>query len=162
VRNVAFGQSLHVHSERMSSVRAMPGDLAAPCGVREDRASLIRGIEFEARRVLRGRFGPLRKKAGGSGRPGGSAGVPGTVWGPHVVRDHERPAAMCSWCTASRARILCLTCGWGSRGRRFKSCQSDDESAGQSLNPEDSIKASDISEPIQSGAQMVPKLTALA
>jgi hypothetical protein len=40
----------------------------------------------------------------------------GTTWGPHVVRDRERPAEMRSRCTALRARIPRVTCGNMSSG----------------------------------------------
>ena len=57
---------------------------------------------------------------------------PGTSRGPHVIRDGERPAWLCTLSMAPRspqtARDLlkCVTAAsWASSGRRFKSCQAD-------------------------------------
>ena len=56
----------------------------------------------------------------------------GTILGPHVVRAGERPARLCTSCTATswlelvrdlRKRVIAIY--WGSSGRRFKSCQPD-------------------------------------
>jgi hypothetical protein len=56
----------------------------------------------------------------------------GTIWGPHVMRDDERPAHLCTSRMAAnrphapgdqRKRVTAIY--WGSSGRRFKSCQPD-------------------------------------
>jgi hypothetical protein len=56
----------------------------------------------------------------------------GTSLGPHVMRDGERPARLCTLCMRTnrpppvsdlRKRVTAIY--WGSSGRRFKSCQPD-------------------------------------
>ncbi len=56
----------------------------------------------------------------------------GTILGPHVMRDGERPARLCTPCTATSRpsaaadlRKCVAATYWGSSGRRFKSCQPD-------------------------------------
>jgi hypothetical protein len=60
----------------------------------------------------------------------------GTALGPHVMRDGERPARLCTLCTCTnrpptvRDLRKCVTAiYWGSSGRRFKSCQPDNGNA---------------------------------
>src|SRR6516225_6824969 len=58
----------------------------------------------------------------------------GTILGPHVIRDGERPARLCTLCTVGFWPVThaelgkCVTAiYWGSSGRRFKSCQPDQQ-----------------------------------
>jgi hypothetical protein len=58
----------------------------------------------------------------------------GTILGPHVMRDGERPARLCTLCTRTNRHAYCPRPGkmgyhylLGSSGRRFKSCQPDVE-----------------------------------
>ncbi len=66
----------------------------------------------------------------------------GTILGPHVIRDGERPARLCTSCTNTTDPEYGGDLGkrhtpiyWGSSGRRFKSCQPDKEK--QALSCED-------------------------
>jgi hypothetical protein len=69
----------------------------------------------------------------------------GTALGPHVMRDRERLARLCTLCTrtnrpptVSDPRKCVTATYWGSSGRRFKSCQPDQEKWALSCDNADS------------------------
>jgi hypothetical protein len=72
------------------------------------------------------------------------AGCLGTSRGPHVMRDGSRPARLCTLCADTTRPATCgdlrkrvTATSWGSSGRRFKSCQPDNEK--HVLNCSDSL-----------------------
>ena len=96
----------------------------------------------------------LRRCVPERGNGVGRRGVPwglGTIWGPDVVRNHERPAAERIACAGCRAGIRCLTCGIGCRtllgvkGSQVQILSARRKVAGQRLNSKIRIEPSDIS-----------------
>jgi hypothetical protein len=70
------------------------------------RITLIHG-EFEQRGFIRRCSGRSPRRRQNAARAEWKSG---TIWGPHVARDHKRPAEMRSSFAALRARTPCLTC----------------------------------------------------
>ena len=82
------------------------------CGMRVRRSCLTHGTVCEVGSHYLWR---LPKGCDRAGELGERPRRPGTIWGPHAVRDHERPAEMRSRRTALRTRTPCVTCRNGCR-----------------------------------------------